>query len=293
MNEVRQFCQQYNFPAEAVDVLDAAHRTLEGNSEAYGVFLEQIEVYKQDMNFDYHPVFDALHALEESTGVHKYTIDLLYLIQMMPLLKAHYIAKDYPLEYYEGFANNLRGYLNDCHSNYGVWGTYIGWWLVAFFKLKCFTIGRAQYKPKVFKADSGNEQFPLPAGQQYLDIHIPPEGPLTPELCHNSYAEAAAFFRERFGYTRVIITAASWLLSPDLEKMLPANSNILGFAHDFTLIKAHIDEDYHTLHFIFNMPDLPEDLNDLPERSSLQRAVKAHLMAGNKLKSGFGARYQE
>ena len=49
----------------------------------------------------------------------------------------------------------------------------------------------------------------------------------------------------------------------------------------------------HTLSFFTNLTALPEDLNDLPEDSSLQRAIKAHLLAGNTLKSGFGARYQD
>ena len=288
MNEIQEFCLQYAYPAEAVSALAESWERLKANEEAYKVFLQQTEVYKNDMNFDYHPVFDALHSLEEATGISKYTIDLLFILQLMPLLKAHYIEKGYPLSYYEGFAGNLPGYLIDCRNHYGVWGTSIGWWLVAFFKLKCFTIGRCQYKPKVFKEAQGNEAFPLPAGQAYLDIHIPPAGPLTPELCHASYAEAAEFFRKYFGYTEVIITASSWLLSPDLETMLPANSNILKFAHDFTLLEVRDDTDGHTLSFFTNLTALPEDLNDLPEDSSLQRAIKAHLMAGNKLKTGFG-----
>ena len=288
MNEIQEFCLQYAYPAEAVSALAESWERLKANEEAYKVFLQQTEVYKNDMNFDYHPVFDALHNLEEVTGIHKYTIDLLFLIKLLPLLKAHYIAKDYPLRYYEGFANNLRSYLIDCKNHFDVWGTSIGWWLVAFLKLKCFTIGRCQYKPKVFKETQGNEAFPLPAGQAYLDIHIPPEGPLTPELCHASYQEAASFFRERFGYTDVIITAHTWLLSPDLENMLSSHSNILAWAHDYTLLEANEDKDYHTIHYYFNLPELPADLNDLPEGSSLQRAVKAHLLAGNKLKTGFG-----
>lgn len=293
MNQIRQYCEHYGFESAVTDHLDAAWQQLTANSAAYAVFLDQIEVYKKDMSFDYHPVFDRLHTLEEQTGIHSYTIDLLYLIAMMPLLKAHYIERGYPLRYLDCFASNLKSYIRDCQNTYDVCGTYIGWWLIAFFKLKLFSIGRLQYKPKVFLKDRGNEQFPLKEGQPYLDVHVPPDGPLTPELCHASYAEAAEFFRQHFGYTEVIICASSWLLSPDLEDMLPARSNILAWAHDYTLLEVHIDENYHSLHFIFDIPSLPEDLNDLPDDSSLRRAVKAHLMAGNKLKTGFGAfRYE-
>jgi len=289
MDQIQEFCRQYHFPDEAFSALAAGWETLQGNENANKVFLAQIDVYKNDMNFDYHPVFDALHALQETTGVHMYTIDLLFLIKLMPLLKAHYMEKAYPMECYEGFANNLRSYLIDCKNHFDVWGTSIGWWLVAFFKLKCFTIGRHQYKPKVFKETKGSEAFPLPAGQPYLDIHVPPEGPLTPELCQASYKAAADFFRKYFGYTDVIVTAATWLLSPDLEDMLPPHSNILSWAHDYTLLEVHEDKDYHTMHYYFNLSTLPEDFNDLPENSSLQRAVKAHLLAGKTLKTGFGA----
>lgn len=289
MNEVREFCTQYAFPAEAVTTLDAAWETLKSNESAYKVFLDQIEVYKNDLDFDYHPVFDALHALEETTGIHKYAIELMYIIKLMPLLKAHYIEKGYPLRYYDGFANNLRDYLLDCMKHYNVWGISIGWWLDAFFKLKCFTIGRLQYKPKTISEARANDQFPLTAGQPYLEVHVPPSGPLIPELCHASYAEAAEFFRKYFGYTEIIFCISSWLLSPDLENLLPASSNILKFAQDFTLLSTRIDTKGKSLTNFTTFASLPEDLNDLPENSSLQRAVKAHLMAGNTLKYGFGA----
>ena len=78
MNDIKEFCTQYAFPAEAIAALSDAWETLQKDDGAYRIFLDQIEVYKNDLNFDYHPVFDALHALEEITGIHKYTIDLLF-----------------------------------------------------------------------------------------------------------------------------------------------------------------------------------------------------------------------
>ena len=293
MNEIGQFCQDYGFPAEAVDTLNDAYTTLQNNEEAWKVLQEQIAVYKNGLDFDYHPMFDALHALQVTTGVHMYTIDLIFMIKMLPILKEYYTAKGYPLRYVEDLSVNLRHYLFDCHKNYGVWGSYIGWWLIAHFKLKCFSIGRLQYKVKGVTEAQASDKFPLVVGQPIMDVHVPPSGPLTPELCQASYDEATKFFREHLGYTETIICVSTWLLSPDLDDLLPPTSNILAFAHKYTLLHTKIDEDYHTLHFMFDIPTLPEDLNDLPERSSLQRALKAHLMAGNKLKTGFGAfRYE-
>ena len=293
MNEIGKFCQDYGFPAEAVEHLNAAYETLENSQEAYKVLQDQIAVYKKGLDFDYHPMFDALHALQETTGVHAYAIDMIFLIKLLPLLKVHYDEKGYPLRYLEDMAQNLKHYLWDCYKNYGVWGTYIGWWLIAHYKLKCFTIGRLQYKPKRIVEANANDQFPLVVGQPIMDVHVPPSGPLTPELCHASYDEAVKFFREHLGYTETIICISTWLLNPDLKELLPPTSNILAFARDYTLLKVSIDETYHTLHFAFDIPALPEDLNDLPEKTSLQRSLKAHIMAGHKLKSGYGAfRYE-
>ena len=68
----------------------------------------------------------------------------------------------------------------------------------------------------------------------------------------------------------------------------------MTFAHQYTLAEATPDTDYSHLVFAFGTHEKPEDLTQLPERSSMQRALKAWLLEGNILRLGKGYfRFQE
>ena len=111
---------------------------------------------------------------------------------------------------------------------------------------------------------------------------------MKPEDCQASYDAAARFYHQRFGDENIVIGCYSWLLSPDLDALLPETSNILAFAHQYTLTEAPPDTTYDHLVYAFGVHEKPEDLAFLPENSSLQRALKAWLMEGNVLRLGKG-----
>jgi len=284
MGEIRQFCEAYQFDAALTACLDAADRQL----AAHRVFQEQIDIYKNSTVFDHHALFDRLHALEESTGIHRYTIDLLYLFHLMPLLQARYREAGIPEQYYLDLVDNFKIYAEKCRRVHGVWGTFIGWWLIVFFKMKGFSIGRLQYKLKTFAEPVSIGAFHFEKGERYLDVHIPPGAPLTPEACRASYAEAAQLARQKLGFTKVTISCQSWLLSPVLKQLLPPNSNILAFARDYTIVQTHTAPFSQFAGFIFDLETVPENLDELPEDTSLRRAFKAHLKAGKPVGTAWG-----
>ena len=136
-------------------------------------------------------------------------------------------------------------------------------------------------------------QLRLEQGEYYVDVHIPPGAPLTPESCHASYASAAEFFRNRYGLTKIIFGCHSWLLSPDLEELLPEKSNILAFAHDYTILETTVDPQNRDLAKIFHVPAMPEDIDTLPGDTSLHRAFKEWLKAGKSINNAFGVMLYE
>ena len=211
-------------------------------------------------------------------------MEMLYLLCLMPDLKAHYQREDISLKYYDSFANNLRAYAESCKRTYGVWGTNIAWWLMDFFKLKLFSIGRLQFRRRKFRKNTG----PYTQGTYYVDIHIPGGAPLTSELCAASYAEAADFFRQRYGMEKILFGCHSWIISPEIKAILPEKSNILAFGRHYTVYETHMDPNSSAVSFIFNIPGVPADLDSLPEATSLQKAIKQHLKAGKTINTAFG-----
>jgi len=114
-------------------------------------------------------------------------------------------------------------------------------------------------------------------GEPILDIHVPGDGPLTPEAVGESLAAARPFFARHFPaeeYKRAFCT--SWLLDPQLVEYLPADSNIVRFQRLFTPETVVSQADEEVITFVF---DLPPDAQ-LPRRTRLERAITDHLAEG-------------
>jgi hypothetical protein len=116
-----------------------------------------------------------------------------------------------------------------------------------------------------------------------IGLHIPEAGPLAPEAIDASLDEGRAFFPRHFPdeeYTA--FSCGSWLLDPQLAEYLPEGSNIIRFQRRFELDPYEepegIDCDVEVLRFVFRTLTTP--LDQLPQRSGLERAVVAHLRAG-------------
>lgn len=284
MLRIQAFCETYGFDPAAASHFAAQYQILKSHADAYGVFCRQLEACRGDRGFDHGPVFENLHGLQETTGIHPYTIDMLYLLCLLPDLEEQYGREGIPTRFFHSFVENLKQAACNCQKIHGVWGTDIAWWLIDFFKLKLFSIGRLQFKRrKLRKAMGGYAE-----GSYYIDVHIPGGAPLTPALCAASYAEAAAFFRARYGMEHILFGCHSWLLSPELRMILPENSNILAFARDYTILQTRMDPTSSAVSFIFHVPGVPADLETLPEETSLQKALKTYLQEGKTINTAFG-----
>lgn len=285
MNEMEKLCLRYGAHPDATAFLADAYGKLEANKEAFSVFTEQVQVYKDDYLFDHKPVMAALRGLEETTGIAWETIHFLYTICLLPILEALYEKEHIEKERFEDFLGNLRASMGPGKQTYGL---RVAWWFMDYFKLKLFTVGRLQYRRRRFRCDTPCGDWVFPENSFYLDVHIPGGGALTPALCQDSYKRAAEFYNRRFGDENIVVGCYSWLLSPDLDALLPESSNILAFAHQYTLTETVPDEGFDFLSYAFGVHGKPGSLESLPERSSLQRSLKAWLLEGNILRLGKG-----
>ena len=162
-------------------------------------------------------------------------------------------------------------------------------WLWLHPLLRIFRLGRLQFQPYAMTeqadlpAEPGNGGVTLRPGDLLLNVHIPKDGPLSPALTMDSYTQAKAFFR---GVPPVFL-CESWLLCPELPKLLKPDSNILAFQREYRLIRMEPGT-RQAEERIFGEPlESPEQY---PETTSLQKAAKKFLLSGGKLENGVGIR---
>jgi hypothetical protein len=150
-------------------------------------------------------------------------------------------------------------------------------WLTLHFRGAIYQLGRLQFNRMSVRpahvADAFREGHPA------LGIHIPEEGPLTPAACDDAFARAEPFFARHFPETPTRIgICTSWLLDPQLAEYLAPESNIMRFQRRFELAGEGYDGDADVLRFVFHR--IAPNVDDLPQRTTLERAIVRHLRAG-------------
>jgi GNAT domain-containint protein/N-acyltransferase family protein len=158
-------------------------------------------------------------------------------------------------------------------------------WLTLHFRGAIYQLGRLQFNRMNVRAAHVADAFS--EGDPALGIHIPESGPLTPEACDDSFAQAKSFFSGHFPETPTrLAICTSWLLDPQLADYLGPESNIMRFQRRFTLVGEGFDGDADVLRFVFHR--IVPSIDDLPQRTTLERAIVAHLRAGKHWRSRTG-----
>jgi len=119
----------------------------------------------------------------------------------------------------------------------------------------------------------------LRRGDPVLNVHIPAQEPLTPEVCEAAYAMAREFFPRYFpDFPFKGFLCYSWMMEKRLRPLMGRDTNVTRFADKYTAFPIRSNgKGVYT--FLFHAPaDCP--VEDLPEDNSMQRAVKAHLLSG-------------
>lgn len=141
-----------------------------------------------------------------------------------------------------------------------------------------YALGRLQFNLGTEDGAAGG----LAPGMPVLGVHIPETGPLTPAACDASLRRARPFFARHLGVDCQVATCTSWLLDPQLAEYLPAAANIIRFQRRFHLLPqpdpGRDVGDRDILEFVFHRTD--PDLDALPQRTTLQRAVVTRLRGG-------------
>jgi hypothetical protein len=165
------------------------------------------------------------------------------------------------------------------------------WWLSLHLRGALFELGRLQFNPYRLLSGPAGPLFWYDAetmaqlgegfrsGDAVLGVHIPASGPLLPAECDASFEQAGQFFAKLFPEAASrVVTCTSWLLDDQLLEYLAPGSNIVHFQKRFELVPGTYESDSSPFQFVFNRE--PNAMADMTPRTTLERALVAHLAAG-------------
>lgn len=148
------------------------------------------------------------------------------------------------------------------------------WWTTRQAGCHLFRIGTLEYEIKHLENDV------------VIGIHIPSDADFSPISVEESLNSAYGFFAKNYSSLGdVEYRCHSWLLDEQLKNMLHKNSNIINFQNRFEIFDRG-EEETEFLEWVFNTKST--DYNNLPEKTSLQKKMKKHLLEGGTIRNTYG-----
>ncbi|HEU4423092.1 MAG TPA: acyltransferase domain-containing protein [Pilimelia sp.] len=175
---------------------------------------------------------------------------------------------------------------------HGAGGLDQGSWLMPHFRGVIYQLGRLQFERARLGTRTGvavaAAGWPYGPGSPVLEVHIPAFlGPLSPRACDEAFARAREFFPRHFPEEVYDLAAChSWLLDKQLGEYLPDDANIMRFQRRFRMAYQYDPQDEDIQRFVFGR--VAADPDELPRRTTLERAVVDHLKAGRHWNGGAG-----
>lgn len=111
-------------------------------------------------------------------------------------------------------------------------------------------------------------------------VHIPSDADMSVASIQESLSAFYEFRKKYFAsWVDVKLTCDSWMMMPDLEKILREDSNILAFQRRFEIDSIDREATWY-MGWIYPGYDAVD--SNLPEKTGLQRELKKYLLAGNR-----------
>lgn len=280
---IADWCKVLEFPTEAADCVSSAYDKIIKHP-ASKTLLERAEnsfVVVNDAEYA-----TCLDEISQNTGIHRYTVDLTFLLTLLPKLRKVYDERGISEDIFVDTVRDITAKLYECKKLYGIWGTSVVWWYKGFFRAERFALGRFQYEKIAFP----HEQYKdiLKNGDVVYNFHVPSMGVFNKETMLDSFARAYKFYENDLDGKIMPIILKSWLIYPPTASLYKENSNLKAFYDCFDIIAEIPDEKNRDAWRVFYTPTLPEELDTLPEETSLQRSLKSFLKQGGIMGSGHG-----
>jgi tetratricopeptide (TPR) repeat protein len=280
------FLDKYEYAKEDSEYLLSCYDKIQNNLTAKECFDKAIKLYDEDINCEYSDIIRLADDAAKELYIYEYTAELLVFILFTKKLKERYEEKGISDEIFDATVKDFRYQMQGCKQKRGIIGTECADWCIGFVQMTRFCIGRFCYEIIKFGYDYEKGGKVLTPETRVLNVHIPASGePLSQELAKESFKMAKEFYKDVIGEP-FACKCSSWLLYPEHEQMLDKASNIYLFMKMFDCIDYGFQKDSHDLSRIFGTFEKRPEF--LPEKTSLQRAYKKHLLAGGKTGYGVG-----
>ncbi len=216
-----------------------------------------------------------------------YALHMVFLCHAFAMLEEVYAENDIPHEMFENTAKDLMYKTRECILRYGDIGTVSVYWYWEFLALHRFAFGRLQFGC-LRKFENGHYEkngYTIDDGDLVLDCHIPSGGPLTQEMCFDSYRRVWAFWHHLFPDGVVRIQCGTHLFYPGYRSVIGANTK--AFADNFDIISVTEKEEFGDAWRFLDTNDIA-DPSKLPTVTSLQRRFIEYIKNGGKYGSARG-----
>ncbi|MBA2950994.1 DUF5596 domain-containing protein [Streptomyces sp. PSKA28] len=235
----------------------------------------------------------GLRSLPEQLGLLGRCFAVYVFVAALPSVRAYHRARGIPDDVSRRTLADLGRHMAVHRRRRGTSGLLAPGWLALHFHGELYQLGRLQFERTRLGQRTGQAIAAAGAGPGAgglcLNLHISDfRGPLSPAACDQSLALAREFFPRHFPEERYEAAVChSWLLDPQLKRLLPEESNIVRFQKRFRVAYEETEPaDSDPVAFVFGDPDLP--VAELPRRSSVERAIGDHLRAGGHWYGGHG-----
>lgn len=213
---------------------------------------------------------DAVKELQLFLGEDPYCINLLWEQLNLVCIYSYeeYLKKNIPIDVFKATFMFITRFVcaeADCKGKYKY---NHGWWF------------QRQVTLEEFRIDSLEFEYVLLNGNKTIEIHIPSDADMNIKALCSSINNFLEFTKRYYPeWIDVPLGTETWMLMPELEELLPPDSKILAFKHLFNIEKVDYEQTWY-MDWIF--PGFTEINEALPEKTSLHRALKAHLLSGKK-----------
>lgn len=139
--------------------------------------------------------------------------------------------------------------------------------------------GRAQSDKITLKKSEWKKT--IAPGDYMVGLHIPGGGKMSSELIDKAFADSKEFLAAHFPeFDYRGFKCRSWLIDRQLVDLLGEETNISKFCNRFKRISLK-SQGKDVFSFVYHIPETQEPcLEELPENTSLERALKAHFLRG-------------
>lgn len=229
------------------------------------------------------------------------------ILSMIPGMKQLYAKMRIDNDVLKATLYDLAIWMRDYRRKQGHWGVTEMGWLVLHPAGRLFRLGRLQFM-------AGNCPFPVrlydngetavllqdpteeatsgdgyrlvcTKGMPVVEIHIPEDGRMDIALCVQSLRQAIEFYQQHYPGHDSVFQLVTWFLDPQLDGLLPPESNIVRFQRLFHRFPVHFDEG-DCLNRVFGTPTI--DIATAPRDTSLRRAILEHMERGGHMGGGAG-----